>query len=285
MFWGETAGKLAGNPNITTKILRLPSAFKKQQAYHHDGNSRNLLNERRIFDKPSQPPTTPVIMSLEKLELEHIPPSHQVYTAFFRDVANTEFLHKQLLSRNREFEYAFIDASSVISRLHLLSAVYSAVNILLDGTLRTPNVHSEIVVSLNINNNVRSQLSPITPDPMLTHSPQIADAYRRWGISPGKTKDLLVVKVVFPPSTTQDGNPTQPQSQTQQAIWEHLTQHVKGTPSPLTDDEIAKATDWPKVRKYYRLNGVPVLDGAADEKERWRQSERLAIMGMALRGL
>jgi EKC/KEOPS complex subunit CGI121/TPRKB len=93
-------------------------------------------------------------MALEKLELEHVPPTYQVYGALFRDVTNTDFLHKQLLSRNSEFEYAFIDASSVISRLHLLSAVYSAVNVLLDGTLRTPNVHSEIVVSLNTNNNV-----------------------------------------------------------------------------------------------------------------------------------
>lgn len=93
-------------------------------------------------------------MALEKVELEHVPPTYQVYAAFFRDVSNAEFLHAQLLSRNSEFEYAFIDASSVISRLHLLSAVYSAVNVLLDGALRTPNVHSEIVVSLNTNNNV-----------------------------------------------------------------------------------------------------------------------------------
>jgi len=93
-------------------------------------------------------------MALEPIHLEHVPPSYRVYAAFFRDVSNTEFLHAQLLSRNSEFEYAFIDASSVVSRTHLLSAVYSAVNVLLDGALRTPNVHSEIVVSLNTNNNV-----------------------------------------------------------------------------------------------------------------------------------
>ncbi|KAK4149844.1 kinase binding protein CGI-121-domain-containing protein [Chaetomidium leptoderma] len=203
-------------------------------------------------------------MALEKLELEHVPTAYQLYAGFFRDVTNAEFLHAQLLSRNSEFEYAFIDASSVISRLHLVSAVYSAVNVLLDGTLRTPNVHSEIVVSLNTNNN-------------------IADAYRRWGITPGKTKDLIVVKVVPPPSPAQDETPTQPP--TQLAIWDHLQQHVKGTPTPLTDSELSQATDWPKVRKYYRLNGVPALDRLADEQERRKHSERLAIMGMALRGL
>ncbi|KAK3299734.1 kinase binding protein CGI-121-domain-containing protein [Chaetomium fimeti] len=203
-------------------------------------------------------------MALEKLNLEHIPPTCQIYAAFFRDVSNCEFLHTQLLSRNSEFEYAFIDASSVISRLHLLAAVYSAANMLLDGTLRTPNVHSEIVVSLNTNNN-------------------IADAYRRWGITPGKTKDLIVVKVVLSSSTAQVEASTQ--AQTQEAIWDHIQQHVKGTPTPLTDAELAQTTEWPKVRKYYRLNGVPSLERLADEQEQRQQSESLAIMGMALRGL
>jgi hypothetical protein len=113
-------------------------------------------------------------MALETLRLEHIPPTCQIYTAFFRDVSNCEFLHAQLLSRNSEFEYAFIDASSVISRNHLIAAVYSAANLLLDGTLRTPNVHSEIVVSLNTNNNVRAPtctgvaITPMSSEAVLT---------------------------------------------------------------------------------------------------------------------
>lgn len=53
----------------------------------------------------------------------------------------------------------------------------------------------------------------------------------------------------------------------------------------MTDAEIAQATEWPKVRKYYRLNGVPALDRLANEQEKVKQSEQLAIMGMALRGL
>jgi EKC/KEOPS complex subunit CGI121/TPRKB len=101
-------------------------------------------------------------MALEKLHLEHIPAEYQVYTAFFRDVSNIEFLQTQLLSRNSEFEYAFIDASSVVSRLQLLAAVYNALNVLVSGTLRTPNVHSEIVVSLSTNNNV-CLLPPLCP--------------------------------------------------------------------------------------------------------------------------
>ena len=112
---------------------------------------------------------------------------------------------------------------------------------------------------------------------------QIADAYRRWGINPGKTKDLIVVKVVLSPAAAQEEFSAE--TQPPQTIWDHLQQHVKGTPTPLTDAELAQATDWPKVRKYYRLNGVPALERLADEQEKIQQSERLAIMGMALRGL
>lgn len=52
-------------------------------------------------------------MSLETLALEHLPETHKVHLAFFRDVQNASFLHEQLLSRNSDFEYAFIDASVV----------------------------------------------------------------------------------------------------------------------------------------------------------------------------
>jgi len=64
-----------------------------------------------------------------------------------------------------------------------------------------------------------------------------------------------------------------------------LTQHVQGTPVPLTDGEISKATDWPKVRKYYKLNGVPGLERLKDEDLKKKQMEKLVLMGMALRGM
>jgi EKC/KEOPS complex subunit CGI121/TPRKB len=129
---------------------------------------------------------------------------------------------------------------------------------------------------------------------LITHPPQIADAYRRWGITPGKTKDLIVIKIVTPPSaapSTTTPSPEQQQqqhqqpSQDQQSIWTHLTTHIKGTPAEFSDENLASLTDWPKVRKYYRLNGVPALAGCKDETERRRQEEKLAVMGMALKGL
>ncbi|KAK4187930.1 hypothetical protein QBC35DRAFT_217934 [Podospora australis] len=200
--------------------------------------------------------------TLERIPLEHIPRTHRVYGALFKNVTNAPFLQTQLVSRNAEFEYAFIDASSVLSRFHLLAGVYTALNTLLDGTLRTPNVHSEVVSSLNINNN-------------------IADGYRRWGITPVKTKDLIVIKILTSPEPLSEED----EEKERQQVWAHLTEVIEGTPVPLTDEELATTTDWPKVRKYYKLNGVPVLDSLKDEAEKKKKMETLAVMGMALRGL
>ncbi len=61
------------------------------------------------------------VMALETVALEHLPASHAVHVALFRDVENAAALHQQLLARNADFEYAFIDASVVrpaVARLH-----------------------------------------------------------------------------------------------------------------------------------------------------------------------
>ncbi|KAK3341997.1 kinase binding protein CGI-121-domain-containing protein [Lasiosphaeria hispida] len=208
-------------------------------------------------------------MSLETIQIEHVPATHRVHVALFRDVSNADFLQSQLLARNADFEYAFIDASSVASRLQLLSAVYRALTNLIDGTLQTNNVHSEVVISLSPSNN-------------------IAEAYRRWGITLGKTKDIVVAKIIYPPSLpspSEDSTAPAPTLPTTEDIWAHLSENVKGTPVPLSDEQISKSTDWPKLRKYYALNGLPVLAKITDEAAKVKEMERLIIMRMALRGL
>lgn len=50
---------------------------------------------------------------LESVAIEHIPPSHKVYLALFKDVSNADFLREQLLARNHDFEFAFVDATIV----------------------------------------------------------------------------------------------------------------------------------------------------------------------------
>lgn len=54
-----------------------------------------------------------VKMALETLKLEHLPSEHEILLGFYRNVQNASFLHQQLLARNSQFEYAFIDASVV----------------------------------------------------------------------------------------------------------------------------------------------------------------------------
>lgn len=50
---------------------------------------------------------------LETIQLSHVPENLPVHVALYRDLHNAKFLREQLVSGNAEFEYAFIDASSV----------------------------------------------------------------------------------------------------------------------------------------------------------------------------
>jgi len=93
---------------------------------------------------------------MERIAIELVAADVAVYASIFQDVSNAAFLQSQLVARNPAFEYAFVDASTIISRKHLLAAVFNAVTALADGSLRTPNVHSEIVYSLSPNHNVRT---------------------------------------------------------------------------------------------------------------------------------
>ncbi|KAK1483964.1 hypothetical protein CTAM01_13189 [Colletotrichum tamarilloi] len=189
---------------------------------------------------------------IETIPIDHVPADHVVHVAFFKEIENAAFLHQQLLDRNADFEYALIDASVAVSRTHILAAAFKAVTAKVDGSLKTPNVHSELVASLSSANN-------------------IAEAYRRCGISPS-TKDVIVVKITSPsgPPSAQD-------------VEQHLKDNFQGTPTPFTDESIATSTDWAKVRKYYKLNGLAWLDAIKDEAERREQLETLVLGAMALR--
>ncbi|KAF3764133.1 hypothetical protein M406DRAFT_322492 [Cryphonectria parasitica EP155] len=195
---------------------------------------------------------------LEAVSLEHVPASHSVHVALFRNVSNAGFLQSQLLARNPDFEYAFIDATTIVSRFHVLSATYKALSVLLDGKLRSPNVHAETVIALSVSNN-------------------ISEAYRRYGISP-EVQDMIVVKVLFPT----DERPHPP---TAEQVWQHLSESVQGTAVPFTDEEISKTTDWLKVNKYYKLNGAPSLNAIKDQTRKLKESEMLIVSAMALRGV
>ena len=52
-------------------------------------------------------------MTLQTIRFEHVPVTHAVHVGLFRNVKNAAHLQSQLISRNADFEYAFIDASVV----------------------------------------------------------------------------------------------------------------------------------------------------------------------------
>ncbi|GES66110.1 CGI-121-domain-containing protein [Aspergillus terreus] len=190
--------------------------------------------------------------TLETLNLSHIP--LPVHVALYRDVQNAPFLRQQLISGNADFEYAFIDASMVLSRSHALSAVFRAINDYLNQRLKSRNVHSETVFSFSPNNN-------------------IADSFRRFGIS-DSTKDLLVVKVSVTPDVTHE------------SVAAHLAQSVEGTPVPFSDETLSGISDIAKIKKAYKLGALSSAssDKADGTNGEDRRLELSVISAIALRG-
>ncbi|KAI1756837.1 kinase binding protein CGI-121-domain-containing protein [Xylaria castorea] len=246
--------------------LNITSTAKRQkiehQTHHHPATVEASPSSAHISFTMS---TSPI---LESLQLEHVPSTHSVHVAVFRDVENAAFLHQQLLAWNADFEYALIDAGVVVSRMQVLSAAFKAITVQLAGILKTPNVHSEIVCSLSPAKN-------------------IAEAYRRHGITP-TTRNLVIVKVLVTPTASSsaiDPNTNTKPPLTAQDVEEHLRTHVQGKPVPFTDEKISELTDWGRVRKYYKLNGVGWLDGIKDQDAKHRELDMLVMGGMALRGV
>ncbi|GLA37304.1 hypothetical protein AnigIFM63309_004185 [Aspergillus niger] len=192
---------------------------------------------------------------LETIHLSHLPPSMPVHVALYRDVQNAPYLRQQLMSANAEFEYAFIDASTVLSRTHLLSAVFRAANDYMNGRLKSRNVHSEMVFSL----------SPAT---------NIAESFRKFGIT-DSTKDLLVVKLSVNPEITHD------------SVAAHLEHNVEGTPVPFDDETLSKISDVAKIKKAYKLgalNTAPPNQANGTHDNGLRRLELSVLGAIALRG-
>ncbi|KAF7958338.1 hypothetical protein EAE96_001889 [Botrytis aclada] len=198
---------------------------------------------------------------LQTIPLEHLPESHTLHIALYRNLTNASFLHQQLLTGNTDFEYAFIDASVVLSKLHILAAAYRAINDALEERLKSRNIHSEVVFSLSMNNN-------------------IAESFRRFGIIP-TTTSLLVVKVAPASSASQ--------------ISEHLSSVIEGEPVPFDDESLASMVDVARVKKLYKLNvtgggggkkgAANGVSGKAESTVDERKELEIMVLGaMALRG-
>ena len=198
---------------------------------------------------------------METITLPHLPQS-PIQVCLFKNVQNAAFLRQQLLEGNTDFEYAFLDASVLVSRSHVLAACFRAISDSLNGRLKSRNVHSEIVFSLSPNNNVSQSMffayqhySPTT---------QIAESFRRFGIQDTSTH-IVAVKVLKTP---------------EQSVAEHLAANVQGELVALTDEALASVKDDARIRKIYRLDQPKKGESAVLGKE----AESFIIGSMALKG-
>jgi len=202
---------------------------------------------------------------VEELHLSHLPPELTVYVACYSDVKNAPYLRKQLLAGNQTYNYAFIDASTILSRRHLLTGCFRACNDYIHDRLKSNNVQSEVVFCLSSNNN-------------------IGDAFRRFGIS-DESKDIVVVKIGDSASGPHS------ESFSKDSVEKHLNEVVDGTAIAFNDEWLSSICDLDKVRKNYKIakpqaaRGTRAVNGDASEGHDEKGEVEVQVLGvMALRG-
>jgi EKC/KEOPS complex subunit CGI121/TPRKB len=156
----------------------------------------------------------------QQLSLPHLP--LPIYVSLYTSVHNTPFLRSQLLAGNKSFEYAFIDATLLITTRHLLAAIFRACNDWSSDRLKSHNIHSEIVFSLGANNN-------------------IGEAFRRFGLAEG-TREIVVVKVGGEDGVSLEG------------IREFLAENVEGEEVEFNDENLGKVSNVERIRKIYKVS-------------------------------
>ncbi|RMZ81919.1 hypothetical protein DV738_g1937, partial [Chaetothyriales sp. CBS 135597] len=187
-----------------------------------------------------------------------MPPELAVYASVFANVDNAAFLRERLLAGDTAFEYALIDASTVISRKQVLAATFRALNDYLNDRLKSHNIHSEIVFALSPNNN-------------------IGEAFRRFGIQED-TKNIIVLKVATNPSLI-----------TLDSVRAHLSSSIKGEERPFEEPVVQQFSDLTRIRKIYKLNaaGGKAVNGDSSQASSGvgaADFERQILGLMALRG-
>jgi len=121
--------------------------MKEGRLTHHSPASNHPLTH-------SNHPAYKNMAHVTPLHLAHLPPHIQIFASLHTSVTNSPEIRSQLFASNHDYDYAFIDATTLISTTHILTAIFRAVNDWMAGRLKTRNVHSEVVFSLGPNNNV-----------------------------------------------------------------------------------------------------------------------------------
>ncbi|KAF2708073.1 CGI-121-domain-containing protein [Pleomassaria siparia CBS 279.74] len=189
-------------------------------------------------------------------------PDYPIQVALFKDVKNATFLRSQLLEANADFDYAFIDATMILTPLHLLHPTFLSLHLALSTPprLKSRTPHSEIIFRLHPNNN-------------------IGESYRKFGIT-DTTTSLIAVKLSLTPEITSE------------SVAKHLGDVVEGTSVEIGEngEQLGEMCQVSKIRKVYKLGdgGKPkgkkgVVNGDADVDER-KQMESVILGIMSVKG-
>jgi hypothetical protein len=112
---GRKAAHLARNSSFITTTTRLylrHSCFLQQILHLAESNVSNCRHLVSLL--------IDIMALLQTVHLEHLPQSHAIHIALYRDIKNATFLQQQLLAGNTDFEYALIDAGVVSIAAFLL---------------------------------------------------------------------------------------------------------------------------------------------------------------------
>jgi len=108
-----------------------------------------------------------------------------------------------------------------------------------------------------------------------TDNTQIADSYRKFGIT-DSTTDLLVFKIPVTSSITYE------------SVSAHLGESVQGSLVAFNDDTLSEIADVAKIKKAYKLGSLPSQPAKTDQlnghDDGRRQLEICLLGAIALRG-
>ncbi|EPX72057.1 CGI121 family protein [Schizosaccharomyces octosporus yFS286] len=147
----------------------------------------------------------------------------------FENVENAEELHQELIGQNPAYDYAFIDASSIVSVKQIYSAAMRALQAQSDGQMKSKTLHMEVILSL----------CPKT---------EISTALRQFGMTK-KSKNIVVLEINGAPSEEEE--------------LARVAKIVQGKQLPFCDETLKKLADMKLVKKYYKLDAAAMQNPTA----------------------
>lgn len=181
-------------------------------------------------------------------------PDQSVFISVFRDVEKLvlDTVKSRLISADRDYDYCFLNCNYIVSREHLLSAIYKAI----------VNYSSDNYKAKTLNTEIIFNMSPIN---------NIMDSLKRFGVDSSKDHDHLVCIKVLDEKSSPDF-----ESLNDQLV--RLLHCQKQQNIPLTDEFLQHAVDIAKLKKIYKLSDTNLT---ADDQD---QLTRLVIGACLLRG-